>query len=377
MKDKYLLKELSDTEFIRLIRAEAEIAECEGCTGECRKRCPDYFVPVISSNGGKVEFDCKRCEFYQPPVQPQKISEIVQATPRWLEEFQAELEERRIANRKQHLQRVLKQYGLAQVSDAELSNILYAEKQNAECELCNGKYCRKGLVHDQYQRYEVAADGSTIKVPCAVELQNRAERNRKKLRQCMIPAKYFGKTFADYEVNGDNARAVKMAKWFIKEVPDRWLYFYGECGTGKTFLVAIVAQNFLQSGKSVVFGDVPALMEELKRTFDSKNGDSSQDVLDRYKGCDLLVLDDIGAGQISEWNIGILYQLINDRYVGGKSTLITSNFDLDGLEARLKSKDSYSAKRIVSRISEMCEVGFLGNVDRRPAMKSQEVEAGT
>ena len=365
MKDKYLLKELSDTDFIRLIRAEAEIAECEGCTGICQKRCPDYFVPIISNCGGKVEFDCKRCQFYQPPAQtrPQKISEVLKVTPRWLEEFKAELEERSTANRKQHLQRVLKQYGLKQVSDTELSNILYAENQNAECETCDGEYCRKGIVHDQYLRYEVTANGSVIKVDCEVGERRRQAKLAEKSRLCLIPAKYFGKTFADYEVTTCNARAVKMAKWFVKDMPKCWLYHYGECGTGKTFLAAIVAQQWLQNGKSVVFGDVPALLKLIKDTFDGEG--STQKVLERFGNCDLLVLDDLGAGQITEWNVGQLYEIINARYNENKHVMITSNYDLDGLEARLKSKDSFSAKRIISRISEMCEVGYLGDKDRR------------
>lgn len=184
-------------------------------------------------------------------------------------------------------------------------------------------------------------------------------------KRLQIPKKFVGKTLKDYEKTPENKNAVGIAKWFMTAKPERSLYLFGECGTGKTFLAAIIAQEFIMDYKSVVFGDVPALMEELKRTFDSKGGDSSQDVLDRYKNCDLLILDDIGAGQITEWNVGILYQIINDRYTGGKPMVITSNFDLDGLEARLKSKDSFSATRIVSRISGLCEIGFLGNTDRR------------
>ena len=187
-----------------------------------------------------------------------------------------------------------------------------------------------------------------------------------------LPSKYSVKTFADYGVTSDNAEAIKIAKWFINKHPPKSLYFYGGVGIGKTFLATLIGQECLKHEESVRFIDVPTLLEKLKQEF--KGGDA-QALLDDYCNCDLLILDDLGAGQVTEWSVGVLYQIINRRYNSDMRTVITSNFDLEnpkGLQARLSVKnkdgqpvDSYSATRITSRLSEMCIQAFLGTNDRR------------
>lgn len=213
--------------------------------------------------------------------------------------------------------------------------------QITDCATCNGK-CPKP---DKYYQ-----DGSLCKYGIAL-LKRRA------CQKAHIPPRFIGKTFGDYQVTSDNAEAVKIAKWYIATKPARSLYLYGECGTGKTFLASIIAQDF----QGVIFGDVPDLMSRLKETFD--NG-GTESLLKRYTQCGLLVLDDIGAGQITPWNIGILYQVINARYNANKPIIATSNYDLDGLQSALKA-DALTAKRIISRLSEMCIQAFLGLKDRR------------
>lgn len=196
---------------------------------------------------------------------------------------------------------------------------------------------------------------------CQYGLQRRMKA---KCRLASLPTKYADKTFKDYDVTDDNRTAVKMARWYVTKMPPRSLYFYGECGTGKTFLAALIAQEFLHNFKTVIFGDVPELLEEIKRTFDKENT-SAADVVARYCECDLLILDDMGTGKITDWALTQLYRIINARYSTNKPMIVTSNFDLEGLNKRLASADSFSAKRIVSRLSEMCEEAYFGTNDRR------------
>lgn len=180
---------------------------------------------------------------------------------------------------------------------------------------------------------------------------------RLKAAQSHIPLRFIGKSFSDYQITPDNAESVKIAKWYTAEKPAQGLYLYGECGTGKTFLASLIAQEF-----DSLFTDTPTLMDELKATFD---GGDTESLLKRYTQCGLLILDDIGAGQITPWNVGILYRIINARYNANKPIIATSNYDLDGLTAILSKIDAFTAKRITSRLSEMCIQAFLGLKDRR------------
>lgn len=248
------------------------------------------------------------------------------------------------------------------LNELEIREIAEAFKELQACADCKGECAKKRNAYwlpvvqqDEFGRAYVSR-----------ALCNFGERRRlmSTYKQQKIPVQYVDKTFSDYEVTRDNDNAVAMAKWFIKEKPQVSLYYQGACGTGKTFLASLIAKEWLRNFKSVIFGDVPYLMEEIKRTFDGKDA-GSQKLLDKYCDADLMVLDDMGAGQLTEWNVGILYQIINRRYVSGKSNVLTSNYDLVGLEKRLSAKDEVSAMRIVSRLYEMCKVATLGTHDRR------------
>ena len=226
-----------------------------------------------------------------------------------------------------------------------------------------GEPCQKKK--DRYWVPVIKEDGrGSWYIPQALCKVGELRRLKRSCRQCKVPDVYMDKTFGDYAVTDDNRRAVKIAKWFAAEKPEKSVYLYGECGTGKTFLASPIARQYVTRSKGVVFGDVPMLLSELKRTFNDP-AKSTEGLLDRYCRCTLLVMDDIGAGQTTEWNVGIVYQIINARYNNELLTIITSNYDLDNLERRLSSVDAYSAQRIVSCLSQMCVLGFLGTADRR------------
>ena len=181
---------------------------------------------------------------------------------------------------------------------------------------------------------------------------------------------YAGKTLNDYWFAAENAAATQTVRWYMNEKPPYMgVYLYGGFGTGKTLLASIIAQEFARIGGEVIFGDVPSLLSRIKATFD---GGDTQGVIDSYNNCDLLILDDLGAGQTTDWSVGVLYQIINARYNSGGRLIVTSNFDLNGLEQRLVVKDkagkvvdALTAGRIVSRLSEKCVQAFLGAKDRR------------
>lgn len=235
------------------------------------------------------------------------------------------------------------------------------DKQDA-CSNCTGIPCKKSRDSYFVAVFRENADGTLRKIfmPCKYD---GLRQLRIQCGRAQIPRQYAGKTFDDYHVDKSNEQAMKIARWFAREKPACSLYIYGECGTGKTFLASIIAQEFMREFKRVIFGDVPTLLDEIKRTFDGR-GNAAQ-IVDRYCDCDLLILDDLGAGQITEWSAAQLYQIINTRYNEDKPVIVTSNFDNDGLQRRLTLHDDFTAKRITSRLSEMCVAVFLGTADRR------------
>ena len=251
-------------------------------------------------------------------------------------------------------------YGV-EISWLEANQIRKAEREIAQCEGCKGLPCRKAK--NQYTVPIIGKEFSDFvgRYECQWGKQLAFKKD---CRLARLPSKYEGYTFQDYKVTNDNERAIRIAKDYVRDKPSKSLYFYGGYGTGKTFLAALIAKEFINAGKSVMFGDMPDLLDELKSTFDSA-GMTTAELLNRYCDCDLLVMDDVGAGQLTAWNVGITYQIINRRYNENKATLITSNLDLDALKERFKRVEEFAGGRIVSRLSEMCVQAFFGTNDRR------------
>ena len=144
------------------------------------------------------------------------------------------------------------------------------------------------------------------------------------------------------------------------------MYIEGSYGTGKTHLAAAIALQLIEAGVPVICKTSIDLLTDIKRSFDSH--DISEDsVLRAYKEVDLLVIDDLGKEQVTEWSISTLYNILNDRYEDMRPTIITTNFGSDDLIAVETPKGSNGSriKAIVSRLREVSTVLTMVGEDYR------------
>lgn len=117
------------------------------------------------------------------------------------------------------------------------------------------------------------------------------------------------------------------------------LLFYGNSGTGKTFLSWCIAKELLDKGFLVVYKTSDDLLRALK---DIKfNNDT--DLENLLINCDLLIIDDLGSEQITDFSSTELFTLINKKILKNKNMLISTNLSLPLISKR------YS-ERISSRI---------------------------
>ena len=258
-------------------------------------------------------------------------------------------------------------YANIELSGLDVRKIREAEADGAACAECSGFPCRKRSMHGV--KPVVKIEGGIVKVRSRIceyarqySQQSAYSRN---FAQAKIPPIYAGKTLADYQIDGANKTAVGWARNTIGT--GEGLYVYGEPGTGKTMLAAIIAQELLKAGKTVIFGDVPTLLDALKSTFD---GEGRLDELMRTLAeVDALILDDLGTEQPTEWAVERLYKIINERYVTQRTTIVTSNYEPRAVAERLnKPKNGgagVSGSRIISRLQQMCRIAAIGGVDRR------------
>ena len=117
------------------------------------------------------------------------------------------------------------------------------------------------------------------------------------------------------------------------------LLFYGNPGSGKTYLSYCVAKAILDKGFLVVYKTSDELIKNLK-DIRFNNGSNLESLL---LECDLLIIDDLGAEYLNEFTVTELFNLINKRILSGKKMLISTNLTLPGITKQ------YS-ERIASRL---------------------------
>lgn len=155
--------------------------------------------------------------------------------------------------------------------------------------------------------------------------------------------------------------AVKTCQNFIKNFNSDYhnLFFYGTVGTGKSFLSGCVAKELIESGHSVIYFSATGLFDLLsKNSFDYKNRDELRDTYADLYQCDLLIIDDLGTELTNQFVTSQLFALLNERHMGKKATIISTNLSLEELRNRYSD-------RIFSRITSNYEICKLSGQDIR------------
>ena len=167
-------------------------------------------------------------------------------------------------------------------------------------------------------------------------------------KKCYEIAKEYADHFAYHKAKGDG------------------LYIEGTNGTGKTHLAAAIALQLINEGVPVICKTSSDLLLDIKRSFDDNSINEVQ-VLDVYKKVDLLIIDDLGKEQCSDWSMSTLYSILNDRYEDMKPTIITTNYNTDGLANVLTPKgfDNTKIIAIISRLRETSTVMTMAWEDIR------------
>ena len=143
------------------------------------------------------------------------------------------------------------------------------------------------------------------------------------------------------------------------------LVFYGNVGTGKTFLSCCIAKELMETGFSVTYKSADRLFKDL---VDLRFGDDKNEYfsfIEDLDQCDLLIIDDLGTEAITERVKADLFTCLNNRDLLKKATLISTNLTLDELNRR------YS-ERIFSRISSHFTFCKFEGRDIRMLKKFQE-----
>ena len=125
---------------------------------------------------------------------------------------------------------------------------------------------------------------------------------------------------------------------FAEYPSNRWLVLRGSYGSGKTHLAAAIANHRRERNLPVTFVNVPDLLDALRSSYRSDSGLSFDERFDRLRNSPLLILDDFGAHNASDWAQEKIYQLINHRYNYQLPMAVTMNGKLEQVDGRIRSR---------------------------------------
>lgn len=277
--------------------------------------------------------------------------------------------------------RIRNQYG--EVSDHDIWQILRTEKEIAQCKSCKGLPCqkKKNQCFVPNVSYDEVFGLNISNAVCSYEKARRLQANIERLTGLSkIPAEYLGKTFDDYQVDSRNAYAVKVAKKLI-ERPNNGAFFFGDVGTGKTFLAAILAQEIIKQGRQVIFATVPTISMRLRATFNRtakrneagetvyRQPPTEEDILEKLFTVPTLILDDVGLEKPTRFVCSTIGNIFNERYNARLQTIMTSNYTLKQIQNIFDNPSdgdtTFDGTRIYDRCKQMCvPVEFKGESRR-------------
>ena len=182
--------------------------------------------------------------------------------------------------------------------------------------------------------------------------KTQADKMKDLIKSAKIPKIFSSARATDFKVTDNNENTAALAIRSITE--NNGLYIYGECGTGKTMLASIIANERAELAKPSMFIGAVDIFHELNPySSDSRTACNRKDII---KKTPCLIIDDLGAEKPSDWTKQTLFEIIDFRYRENLQTIITSNFNISELKNRLSE---YEGNRIIRRIKAICKLAEL------------------
>ncbi len=189
------------------------------------------------------------------------------------------------------------------------------------------------------------------------DIKNASLKNIYKDDKSRIPIIKYFKEFVDHYHDGEKPKG---------------MYLHGSFGSGKTYLIAALFNELAKKGIKSILIYYPEFLRKLKSSFQTYSNEQSNydEQFEEIKKIPLLLLDDIGAENCSNWSRDeVLGTILQYRMENHLPTFFTSNLTLEELEDALSvtssGVDKMKARRIVERIKQLTVEHKLISKNRR------------
>lgn len=178
------------------------------------------------------------------------------------------------------------------------------------------------------------------------------ESLEKKIGRACIPPRFVEKSFENF--NADTS-VKQVALNTCKEYADnfekhlkvgRSILMLGDVGTGKTHLASAIGNQILRETKySVLYITASSIIRYVKNSFNKDSEYSESDAYHYFAKPHLLIIDEVGVQNATEFELTVMFEVINLRYEEMKPTMVISNRGIADLP-------KYLGDRVVDRLRE-------------------------
>lgn len=221
------------------------------------------------------------------------------------------------------------------------------QESNISC--FNGKwsppYCKICLEEKKRQKQELEEQERKIEQERKRELVKQSN-----LINSQIPPRFLKASFDNYKTTTkEQGNAKKICLDYAGNFENKLeagtsLVFVGNYGTGKTHLACSIAQEIMKKGYSVLYANTSKALRKVKDTWNGGT-EKEQEAINYFIRPDLLILDEIGLQYGSEAEKIILSEILNERYMQPKPTILISNLDINDLK-------EYITERVIDRMRD-------------------------
>lgn len=180
----------------------------------------------------------------------------------------------------------------------------------------------------------------------------RGQKTRSLLREARVPEKFRHKTFGGFEEVSSGAKKNKAAIIDYLETvcgdchEGKSLIMVGKLGNGKTHLACcLLMETIKRTGKSGKYATFSEIVRRVKSSWRKDSQESEEDLYDSLARPHLLVIDEVGMQNFTDFEQTVAYEVINARYLKEKPTVIITNLAASELSGTI-------GERSVDRLRE-------------------------
>ncbi len=239
-----------------------------------------------------------------------------------------------------------------------INNIITFKEGKDICALCKGLFECK--MNARGYTPKLAMYNGEINIEYHKCRYNKADDRSQNIKSMYIPRKIFNASLDDFDMIGNERKEIhryiiKFIKEYSKENPLKGMYISGLFGSGKTFILAALANELAKLGHQIMFVYYPDLVRELKSSIGS--GDLEEKISE-LKRIEILFLDDIGGEAPSPFiRDEVLGPILQHRVLDEMPTFFSSNLNMKTLIEAISKDNSQAEKaksvRIYERINKL------------------------